>query len=80
MTMIIIIITIIIIIQRTGRMMLIGKTCLRVTFTTTDVKWTDQRSNPDLCDERPATKRLSHGMALRRDRLSHSIFNCSNTD
>ena len=55
-------------------MMLIGKTCLSVTFTTTDDTWTDQGSNADLRDERPATKRLSHGMALRRDRLSSSVI------
>jgi hypothetical protein len=79
MMMMIMIIIIIIIIQRTGRMMLIGKTCLSVTFNTTELTWTDQGSNPDFRDERPATKRLSHGMVLRRDGLSHSVFNCSNT-
>ena len=39
------------------------KTCPSVTLFFTNPKWTDPGSNPGLGGERPATNRLSHGMA-----------------
>jgi hypothetical protein len=41
-----------------------GKTCPSATFSTTNPTWTDPGSNPGLRGGRPATNRLSHGMAL----------------
>jgi hypothetical protein len=41
-----------------------GETCPSVTLSTTNPTWTDPGSNPGLRGERPATNRLSHGMAL----------------
>jgi hypothetical protein len=40
-----------------------GKTCPSATLSTTVPTWTDPGSNLDLCGERPATNRLSHGTA-----------------
>jgi hypothetical protein len=42
------------------------KTCPRATLSTTNPTWTDPGSNPGLSGERPATNRLSHGMAYIR--------------
>jgi hypothetical protein len=40
-----------------------GKTFPSATLSTTNPTWTDPRSNTDLRDEGPLTKRLSHGTA-----------------
>jgi hypothetical protein len=42
------------------------KICHSATLSTTNVTWTDLGSNPVLRSERPATDRLSHGVALLR--------------
>ena len=41
------------------------KTCRSATLSTTNPTWTDPGSNQGLCNERPATNRLSHGTASR---------------
>jgi hypothetical protein len=46
-----------------GGIILTGKSCPNVT-STTNITWTDPGTNLDLHGERPATNRLSHGMAL----------------
>jgi hypothetical protein len=43
-----------------------GKTCPSVNLSTTNRTWTDPESNPGLRGGRPATHRLSHGMALSK--------------
>jgi hypothetical protein len=40
------------------------KTCPSATLSTTNPTWIDPGENPGLRVERPATNRLSHGMAL----------------
>jgi hypothetical protein len=40
-----------------------GKTCPKVTLSTTNPTWTDPGSNPCLRYGRPAANRLSHGTA-----------------
>jgi hypothetical protein len=40
-----------------------GKTCPRVTLSTTNATWTDPGLNPGIHSARPATNRLSHGTA-----------------
>jgi hypothetical protein len=40
-----------------------GKSCPSATLSTTNPTWTDPGPNPGLRGERPATNRLSHGMA-----------------
>jgi len=40
------------------------KTCRSATLSTTNPTWTDPAVNPCLRGERPATNRLSHGMAV----------------
>jgi hypothetical protein len=55
------------------------KTFPSATLSTTNLTWTDPGSNPDLCGERPATNRLSHGitcsysMTYRPDRLVRGL-------
>jgi hypothetical protein len=39
------------------------KFCSSATLSTTNLTWTDPGANPDFRGERPATNRLSHGMA-----------------
>jgi hypothetical protein len=39
------------------------KTCPSVTKSTINPTWIDLAANPDICGERPATNRLSHGTA-----------------
>jgi hypothetical protein len=39
-------------------------TCPSATLSTRNPTWTDPGSNPGLGGERPATNRLSHGMAF----------------
>jgi hypothetical protein len=41
------------------------KTCPSATLSTTNLTWIDPGSNPGLRGERPATSRLSHGMAWK---------------
>jgi hypothetical protein len=41
-----------------------GKTCPTATLSTTNLTWTDPRSNPGLHSGRPTTNRQSHGTAL----------------
>jgi hypothetical protein len=51
-----------------------GKTCPSATLSTSNLTWTDQGSNPALRSERPATNRLSHGMAVT---ILYSLKNIS---
>jgi hypothetical protein len=43
--------------------------CPSATLSATNPTWTDPGSNPGLCSERPATNRLSRGMAYIYDLL-----------
>ena len=46
------------------------KSCPISTFFTTNLSWIGLVSNPELCGERPATDRLSHGTVLEYQVMS----------
>jgi len=53
------------------------ETCPSATLSTTNPTWTDPGANPGLSGERPATNRLSHGMAKLF--ISHTLIRNNET-
>jgi hypothetical protein len=53
------------------------KTCPSATLSTTNLTWIDPDANPGLSGERPATNRLSHGMAKLF--ISHTLIRNNET-